>query len=344
MKWQGVYACPNCGGRDMEPLQLLRGPMATVDDWDGSYRCHECGRVAVPLFFESAEQWVLFRQSKKKNLPEPDESGFVHIPIVPVDTRPLMSQTGFDLPIIKVVEVVTVEWDGRGFQRTGYSARFDRYWRAISGTRYNCKQIMLMDLAGIAFGKPNFKAMRQLVKNKYEVWLDLGIASDQDLFDSFSLEAHKALADTSTVSSPRLFQDLFDLSDRCIPCIHLADNVVWGRSQPKLSSLEATVRYLTDIGFKEIAVMDLRRLGRRNGVSIQLLERLAAMEPSFLIGGGVLESDLDRIKAAGMAAAFIEPFTPIISDIIDSGEDKVAADAPSGSPVARKRPKYLPTG
>lgn len=343
MKWKGTYACPNCGGRDLEPLQLLRGPMATVDDWDGSYRCHECGRVAVPLFFEGAEDWVLFRQEKRRNLPEPEDEGFVHIPIVPVDTRPLMSQTGFDIPIIKVVEVVTVEWDGTGFQRTAYSARFDRYWRAISGTRYNCKQIMLMDLAGIANGKPNFKAMRQLVKNKYEVWLDLGISSDQDLFDSFSLEAHKALADTTTVSSPRLFKDLFDLSDRCVPCIHLEDKVVWRKPQSRLSSLEATVDFLTDIGYKEIAVMDLKRLGKRGGVSIELLERLAGMGPSFLIGGGVLESDLDRIKAAGLAAAFVEPFTPIISDIIGSGEDKVVADAPSPTAVTRKSPKYLAT-
>jgi uncharacterized protein related to proFAR isomerase len=343
MKWKGIYACPNCGGRDMEPLQLLRGPMATVDDWDGSYRCYECGHVAVPLFFESAEEWVLFRQSKTKNLPEQEEAGFTHIPIIPVDTRPLIGQTGFDIPFIKIVDVVTVEWDGKGFQRTAYSARFERYWRAISGTRYNCKQIMLMDLAGIAFGKPNFKAMRQLVKKNYEVWLDIGIASEQDLFDSFSLEAHKALADTSTVCTPQLFKDIYELSDRCIPCIHLADEVVWGKPQPRLKSLEATVQYLTDIGYKEIAVMDLKRLGKRSGVSTQLLERLQSIDASFSIGGGVLESDLERIKAAGMLAAFIEPFTPIISDLIDNGGDKIAADAPSSSLVARKSPKHLPT-
>ncbi len=343
MKWKGVYACPNCGGRDMEPLQLVRGPMATVDDWDGSYKCYECGHVAVPLFFESAEEWVLFRQSKKRNVVEQEESGFVHIPIVPVDTRPLVGQTGFDVPFVKIVDVVTVEWDGKKFQRTGYSARFNRYWDAICGTRYNCKQIMLMDLAGIAFGKPNFKAMRQLVKKNYDVWLDIGIASEQDLFDSFSLEAHKAMADTSTVSSPRLFKEIFELSDRCVPCIHLADEVVWGRPQPKLADLEATVRFLCDIGYKEIAVMDLKRLGKRNGVSTQLLDRLQSMDASFLVGGGVLESDLERIKAAGMVAALIEPFTPIISDLIDSGEDKVPTDAPSSAVVSRKSPKHLPT-
>jgi len=343
MKWKGIYACPKCGGRDLEPLQLLRGPMATVDDWDGSYKCWECGTKAVPLFFESAEEWVLFRQEKRKNLPQVEDPGFAHVPIVPVDTRPLMSQTGFDIPIFKVVEVVTVEWDGRRFQRTEYSAPFERYWRAISGTRYNCKQIMLMDLAGIANGKPNFKAMRDLVKNRYEVWLDLGIASEQDLFDAFSLEAYKALADTSTAGSPKLFQEIFELSDRCVPCIHLADEVVWGNPQPRLSGLEATVRFLTDIGFKEIAVLDLKRLGKRKGVSIELLERLATMEAKFLVGGGVLESDLHHMEAAGLAAAFVEPFTPIISDIIDSGDDKLPVDAPKSSPVSRKKAKYLAT-
>jgi uncharacterized protein related to proFAR isomerase len=343
MKWKGIYACPHCGGRELEPLQLLRGPMATVDDWDGSYKCWECGKVAVPLFFESAEDWVLFRQEKKKNLPQAEETGFTHVPIVPVDTRPLMSQTGFDIPIFKVVEVVTVEWDGRGFQRTEYSAPFERYWRAISSTRYNCRQILLMDLAGIAYGRPNFKAMRELVKNKYDVWLDLGIASEQDLFDAFSLEAHKALADTSTAGSTKLFKEIYELSDRCVPCIHLADEVIWGRPQPRLSGLEATVSFLSDIGFKEIAVLDLKRLGKRKGVSLELLERLAAMDASFLVGGGVLESDLGHMKEAGLAAAFVEPFTPIISDIIESGDDKLAVDAPRTSPMKRKSPKYLAT-
>lgn len=343
MVWKGIYACPNCGSRLLEPLQLMTGPIATVDDWDGSYRCHECGKVAVPLLFRTAEEWVLFRQSKKRNAPAQEESGFSHMPIVPVDTRPLGSQTGFDLPIFKVVEVVTVEWDGSTFQRTDYAAPFERYWRAISGTRYNCKQIMLMDLAGICEGKPNFKAMRDLVKNKYEVWLDLGIASEQDLFDAFSLEVHKALADTSTISSLRLFEEIFDLSDRCVPCVQLDGEVVWRIKQPGLRTLEQTVRALTDIGFKEIAVMDLRGLGKRKGVSEPLLERLEGLEAKFLVGGGVLESDLDRVQRAGMKGAFIEPFTPIISDIIEKGEDKVVADAPSTSPMARRSPKRLAT-
>jgi uncharacterized protein related to proFAR isomerase len=343
MVYKGIYCCPNCGSRSIEPLQLVSGPIATVDDWDGSYRCLECGKAAVPIFFQRAEDWVLFRQDMKGNVPQPEEAAFVHIPIVPVDTRSLLSQTGFDLPIFKVAEVVTVEWDGRTFQRTDYAAPFERYWLAISGTRYNCKQIMLMDLAGINAGRPNFKAMRDLVRKKYEVWLDVGISSEQDLFDAFSLEARKALADTSTVSSMDLFEELYQLSDQCVPCIQVFGDVVWGAKQPHYRTMEATVRALTGIGFKEIAVMDLSQLGKRKGFSSTLLERLEGLDAQMIVGGGVLESDLDRLREAGLAGAFIEPFTPIISDLISDEGEKVPADAPDAAPLARKRPRYLAT-
>lgn len=343
MARRGIYACPNCGGRSIDPLQLVSGPMATVDDWDGSYRCLECGKVAVPLYFRNAEEWVLFRQSKSKNAPPAEEGGFAHIAIAPVDTRPLWSQTGFDLPLIKVVDVVTVEWSGGSFRRTDYAARFDRYWRAVSGTRYNCKQILLMDLAGICDGKPNFKAMRDLVKSKYEVWLDLGIENEQDLFDSFSLEAYKALADTSTSPSLKLFEEIYALSDRCVPCVQLADDVVWAKPQPRLRRLEDALDALQRIGFTEMAIMDLKGLGRRRGVSEELMSRLEGFKGHLYLGGGVVEGDLERMKKAGLAGAFIEPFTPVIKDILDKGEEKVAADAPSTTPVARKMPKYLAT-
>ncbi|MCU0861033.1 MAG: HisA/HisF-related TIM barrel protein, partial [Methanomassiliicoccales archaeon] len=272
-----------------------------------------------------------------------EEEGFAHIPIVPVDTRPLMSQTGFDLPLIKVVEVVTVEWGPSGFGRTGYAARFDRYWNAISGTRYSSKQILMMDLSGICNGKPNFKAMRDLVRSKYEVWLDLGIASEQDVFDAFSLEAHKALADTSTVPSIRLFEDIYALSDRCVPCVQVAGEVVWGGGGYRLRRLEDALDALERIGFTELAVMDLQALGRKRGVSEELMDRLQGFKPRIYLGGGVVESDLERMQRAGLAGAFVEPFTPIIRDLIDKDEDKVVADAPEEAIVARKAPRYLAT-
>jgi len=341
-----VYACPYCGSRNLERNMLVGGPMATVDNNDNTYTCRDCRKSAVPLEFHSVEEWIFFKQ----NLSRAEESehrstrSFIQIPIVPVDTRALVSIGGIDMPLGKVVEVVNVEWGAGPVRRGEYAVKFERYWNAISGNRYNSSDILMMDLAGIVESKPNFRALRELVKKKYGVWLDLGIRSDQDIFDAFSVEIYRALADTSVANSMHHFEDLYALSDRCVPCIQVAGEVIWQRRLPGLTKVRDVISKLEGIGFEEIAVMDLNRLGTRKGVSQELMATLEGIGGRLIIGGGVLEADAPIIEEAGFVGAFIDPFTPVIRDIIgDQEPEKVPTVFPAAQPKHRKKKDILAT-
>jgi len=327
MKNRGpVYACPYCGSRNLERNMLVGGPMATVDNNDNTYICRECKKSAVPLEFHSVEEWIFFKQriGRAAESEERASRNFIQIPIVPVDTKALVSVGGIDMPLGKVIEVVSIEWSEGSLRRGDYAAKFDRYWNAISGTRYNANDILMMDLAGIAEGKPNFRALRDLVKKKYGVWLDLGIRSDQDIFDAFSVEIYRAMADTSLVSSMHHFEELYALSDKCVPCIQIKGEVVWQRRLPGLMQARDVIGRLESIGFEEIAIMDLDRLGTRKGVSPELIEGLKGLGSNLLIGGGVIEADMKVIEEAGFVGAFVDPFTPVINDVIGSQEPEKA--------------------
>lgn len=341
-----VYACPYCGSRNLDRNMLVGGPMATVDNYDNTYTCLDCRKSAVPLEFYSIEEWIFFKQSLNRTAENGRDAGrdFVQVPIVPVDTRALVSIGGIDMPLGKVAEVVSVEWADGTIRRGDYSAKFARYWQAISGSRYNTTDIFMMDLAGMLDGRPNFWALRELVKKKYGVWLDLGIRSDQDLFDAFSVEIFRAVADTSFATSMKHFEDLYELSDRCIPCIHLHGKVVWGRRLPGLENVGEVVDHLQRIGFEEVAVIDLSRLGTRQGISPDMMKELEGEDIRLMVGGGAVESDIEAISKSGFHGAFIDPFTPVIVDIIGSDEaEKAPTTVPSTLPAKSRKPNYLAT-
>ena len=165
--------------------------MAGVDNKDGGYICRHCGRKAVPLDFVSQSELRAFKEDTME--PEPSKS-FMHVPIMPVDTRSLLSLAGVDIPLGNVAEVVSVKWDGERLVRTEYNAKFSKYWKAVSGQRYNASEVMLMDLAGITEAHPNFEVLRQLLKRKYNVWLEIGMRNEDDLFDAFAMGVSYAIA------------------------------------------------------------------------------------------------------------------------------------------------------
>ena len=306
--------------------------MAGIDNDDRTFRCRACGNKAVPITFSSTEDWIHFRQSKIKGKEqERARPEFSTVPILTVDTRPLLSVGGIDIPILKLAEVVDLRWDGSNIDRNDYHVSFDRYWKAVSGQRYNASDIMLMDLSGVRNGNPNFRVLRELVKHKYDVWLDLGIRSEADVYDAFAIEVSRALVDTSLCNSLKLFDEIFALSDRCVPCIQVANGeVIWRRANAGPATIKGSIKAMKDIGFEEVAVIDVRRLGTKLGITEDMLSELEGSEVRVIVGGGVLESDLERIKMKGLKGAFIDPFTPIIKDIVaEVGEDKEFVSSPA---------------
>ncbi len=316
--------------------------MAHLDHKDGSYHCLDCGRTAVPLDFHTSYEVEDFSMSKEDESPAPKE--FLRVPIVPLNTAPLFTMGPLELPIGKVARVVKVRWNGGRLEPLEFSVPFADYQRALSGKRYNAHEMFLMDLSGICDGRPNFAALKKLIKHRYDIWLDLGIREIQDLYDSFAMDILWAVAGSLSCPSSGIYEEIFDLSDRCVPCAYIDREVRWEKEGAGPREVKRLLRKLNSIGFERVAVIDLTRLGDRNGFSRDLGTVLEGADCELMVGGGVRESDLDLMNEMGFTGALIDPFTPIIESIIEDDEAEAAdAPAPSSGPATTERPETGPS-
>ncbi|MDW5564344.1 MAG: HisA/HisF-related TIM barrel protein [Methanomassiliicoccus sp.] len=326
-----LRACPYCGSLDTHPALLFGGPIPWIDHNDGGYQCRHCGRTAVPLDFDSVEDLKTFQKSIVSKATDENDH-FLHVPIMPIDTFSLFRIPYIDLPIAQVANVVEVEWEN-GYTIKGRKERFSRYWSAVHSPRYSAKEISLLDLSGIKDGRPNFDVLKTLIKSKYRVWLDLGVRDIEDVFDAFAMDVSRTIIGTMTAPSVELFAEAFDLSDRVVPCLYYDGKVLWPSRSSGPSDLLQAIATLKDIGFEEIGVLDLRRIGRGKGIDQSLLGVLSEQEVGIIMGGGVTELEATALRTAGLVGAFMDPFTPVIGDLIVEEERELPSEGPS--PVTR---------
>lgn len=328
-----LRACPYCGSMDTHPALLFGGPLPWIDHNDGGYHCRHCGRTAVPLDFDSLEDLKAFQKSIASKA-KGEEDHFIHVPIMPIDTYSLLRIPYIDLPIAQIASVVEVEWDD-GYRIKGRKEKFSRYWRAVHSPRYSAKEIALLDLSGIQDGRPNFDVLKTLIKSKHQVWLDLGVRDIEDVFDAFAMDVSRTIIGTMTAPSIEVFEEAFDLSDRVVPCIQYAGKVLWPSRSSGPSDLMGAVSALAGIGFEKIGVIDLRRIGRGQGIDQSLLGVLSEVETGIIYGGGVTELEASALRTAGLAGAFMDPFTPVIGDLIVEEEKELPEEdiAPAARPL-----------
>ncbi len=326
-----VVGCQHCGSRRIVPKVLVGGPMAGVDNKDGSYVCLDCGRELVPLGFEGEaerQDFVAHAQSAGKD--------FLHIPIVPVDTWSLFNLPILDLPIVQVAKVVEVEWrDGWNVKPGGVP--FADYWKAVGSKRYGAEDVLLMDLAGMQHAHPNFEALKALMKRKYAIWLEMGVREVQDLFDAFTLGSQHVLLGSLTCTSKGMLEEIIELSDMSVPLLYFDGKVRWsGKRFP--SDIPGSLRMLDDLGFERAAVLDLRRLGGADGYDAELAEEALSSEIDILFGGGVRETHLPELRKKGAVGGLLDPYTPVLRDLIAT-QGVPDEERPLPTPVRRESPR-----
>src|SRR2546422_43328 len=156
-------ACGRCGSGQVHPKLLVMGPIAGVDSDSRSYVCHTCGHEGLPIFFDTESARAQFEREKKGVWePEPASAkkGPVSIPILPIQTDPLVEIKLLDLLPARVATVTGVRWAAGALTPTRYRVSFQEYWDAIGGPRYNASRIYMLDLAGINRANPNFDVAR----------------------------------------------------------------------------------------------------------------------------------------------------------------------------------------
>ena len=124
------------------------------------------------------------------------------------------------------------------------------------------------------------------------------------------------------------FEEAFDLSDRIVPCVHYDGRALWlagPRDQGPGADPASAGRYR----LRAVGVLDLRRIGRGQGIDAASQGRSAPWTPAS--SWAAVELDLPALRSAGMKGAFMDPFTPVIGDLIveDDGAARGIAPVPA---------------
>ncbi len=333
-------ACARCGSNQVHPKLLVMGPIAGIDSDSRSYVCHTCRHEGLPIFFDTEAARAQFEREKKgmwEAAPPPGKKEVLTIPILPVQTDPLIDVKILDLVPVRVATVTGVRWAEGRLQPTAYRASFQEYWDAIGGSRYNASRIFMLDLSGINRANPNFDVTRHLVK-RCGVWLDSGGREPEEIMDGYMLDVERVVAGTKTLASPDAFSGLYGLSSDVLPCLDWDGKVVWGDPRETRVDLREVARAIRRIGFSSICVMDLRRLGTELGPDPALLAALEGLDLELFIGGGIQETDVAGLAEKGFAGGLVDPYTPVIRDLMKPPKEETTTEAIAPAPVPRSSP------
>ncbi|MGQ0796719.1 MAG: HisA/HisF-related TIM barrel protein [Methanobacteriota archaeon] len=338
-----VAACARCGSGRVHPKLLVMGPIAGIDSDSRTFICEACGHEGLPIMFDTDAERARFEAETHGPRPEtPAKSeGVLSIPILPVLTEPLLDVRILDLVPFRLASIAGVRWDGRSVRPSEYRVPFEDYWDAIGGPRYNAARVLMLDLTGIERANPNFDVLRHLVK-RCDVWLDLGAREPEEVMDGYMLDVERVVAGSKTLASLRAFEELYALSTDVLPCLDWDGKVVWLDPREPRVDVRDVARALRSIGFRAMCVMDLRRLGTESGPDPALLADLEGLDLDVFLGGGLQETDVAGLGERGLAGGFVDPYTPIIRDLLRRPEKEVPASA--DAPRAEPRPSGSPRG
>ncbi len=306
-------ACGRCGSGQVHPKLLVMGPIAGIDSDSRTFVCRACGHEGLPIFFDTPDARAQFEREKKG--------------------------------LWGVATVTGVRWEEGQLNPTAYRASFQEYWDAIGGPRYNAARVFLLDLSGINRANPNFEVTRHLVK-RCDVWLDSGGREPEEVMDGYMLDVERVVAGTKTLASIDAFAGLYALSTDVLPCIDWDGKVVWRGGRVGPTDLREVVNRLRSIGFPSVCVVDLRRLGTELGPDPLLLETLQGLDLELYIGGGLQESDVIRLGEGGFAGGLVDPYTPVIRDLLakaPKAPTTTEASAPTPAPRTTPAPGSVPS-
>src|SRR2546427_9077405 len=281
-------ACGRCGSGQVHPKLLVMGPIAGIDSDSRTFVCRACGHEGLPIFFDTPDARAQFEREKKglwAAEPSAAKKGVLTIPILPVQTDPLIALRILEHLPVRVATITGVRWEEGQLNPTAYRASFQEYWDAIGGPRYNAARVLLLDLSGINRANPNFEVTRHLVK-RCDVWLESGGRESEEVMDGYMLDVERVVAGSKTLASLDAFSVLYALSSEVLPCLDWDGKVVWRDVREDRGDLREDVKALRQIGFSAVCVMDLRRLGSELGPDPAFLAALTGADLRRYVGGG----------------------------------------------------------
>ncbi len=171
-----------------------------------------------------------------------------------------------------------------------------------------CATCYVADLDAIA-GLPGHSAILQaLVQEDLSLWVDAGVSTPAQVLALAELGIAKIIIGSETLQSPT---DLMALAtNSSLASLVLSVDLQQGvlRAPSGIATPQDLVNLASEVGLKEIILLDLARVGAAAGPPLDLLSSLRPHFPNlaFYAGGGVRHrADLEALARAGAAGALV---------------------------------------
>jgi phosphoribosylformimino-5-aminoimidazole carboxamide ribotide isomerase len=172
-------------------------------------------------------------------------------------------------------------------------------------------EFYVADLDAITGGEPNFSLFKKIAKKTgIRLMVDAGISSLKIAGKMFDSDVAKVIVGTETLQSTNFVAEAVEFfgNEKVVVSLDLMDNRVIGGFDPaKFEEPMALLHEFQDMGVSQIIVLDLIKVGSREGVNLPFLkEVLRNTKADVFVGGGVRDvKDLVELRELGFFGVLV---------------------------------------
>ena len=168
--------------------------------------------------------------------------------------------------------------------------------RALKDAGYN--KIYVADLDAIEGNGSNIQLVRD-INAIIPVMLDSGVKNAKDV-KKLLFDVDKVIIATETLES---FEDLDIIfstfpTNKLVISVDFKDGNIVGRHVTL--DLPDMIKKLGQINPLEVIVLDISRVGTKNGIDLELVKNFIGLETELILGGGVTNEDIIELKEMGI--------------------------------------------
>lgn len=182
---------------------------------------------------------------------------------------------------------------------------------AVSFKALGFMELYVADLDAITGGQPNSTLFKQIVNTTgLELMVDAGVTNLQRAEEVLDSGVSKVIIGTETLTSTNFVAEAVASlgTEKVIVSLDLmATRVLSGFDLGRLAEPVTFLRELEALGVSQIIVLDLAKVGSREGANLALLrEALRSIKAEVLVGGGVRDvKDLVELKDLGVSGVLV---------------------------------------
>jgi phosphoribosylformimino-5-aminoimidazole carboxamide ribotide isomerase len=182
---------------------------------------------------------------------------------------------------------------------------------AVSLKAFGFSELYVADLDAITGGHVNYPLLKRLVRmTGLSLMVDAGVTNLQRAEEVLETGVSTVIIGTETLTSTRFVAKAVEVfgTEKVIVSLDLRDNrIISGFELGRHAEPVTFLRALEALGVSQAIVLDLTKVGSREGINLALLQKvLKNIEAKVLVGGGVRDvTDLVELRKRGVFGVLV---------------------------------------